>query len=115
MKLTTENWPILIVSNDWKQANDNGFRLRELERNLQEVEGCKVIPSFTGLDALDIFYSRADLGTIVIDWDEQQQKIKPLELLEDIRKRNYSSLHSKSIISSPINALYSLIYSKPLL
>ena len=88
MKLTTENWPILIVSNDWKQANDNGFRLRELERNLQEVEGCKVIPSFTGLDALDIFYSRADLGTIVIDWDEQQQKIKPLELLEDIRKRN---------------------------
>ena len=88
MKLTTENWPILIVSKDWKQENDNGFRLRELEYCLQEKEDCQVIPSFTGVDALDIFYSRADLGTIVIDWDEQQQKIKPLELLEDIRKRN---------------------------
>ena len=88
MKLKTQDWPILIVSKDWKQENDNGYRIRELEKNLQEVEGCNVIPSFTGLDALDIFYSRADLGTIVIDWDEVQQKVKPLELLEDIRKRN---------------------------
>ena len=69
MKLTMSAWPILFVSHELNAENDNGFRLREIIHELENTQQCKVIRSFTYEDAAEIFLSRADLSTIVLDWD----------------------------------------------
>ena len=84
MKLTMSAWPILFVSHELNAENDNGFRLREIIRELETTQECKVIPSFSYEDAAEIFLSRADLSAIVVDWDlpeedaAEKEKIKPV-------------------------------------
>ncbi len=92
MKLTMSAWPILFVSHELNAGNDTGFRLREIIQQLESTQQCKVIPSFTYEDAAEIFLSRADLSTIVLDWDlpleDADEKENPSELTAAFRKRN---------------------------
>ncbi|MBU1931956.1 hypothetical protein KJ965_04645, partial [Patescibacteria group bacterium] len=69
MKITKSSWPILIVSGQFNAQNDEGFRLRQLTTELEEIQHCKVIPSFSYEDGYEVFRSRSDFGCIVVDWD----------------------------------------------
>lgn len=94
MKITKHQWPILIVSGQFNMPNDEGFRLTELVNELEEVQQCSVIPSFTYEDAQEIMISRADIGAVVIDWDlpeeDETELMTAPELIEIVRKRNKS-------------------------
>lgn len=92
MKASKHQWPILLVSGQFHELSDEGFRLNELVIELEDVQECSVIPSFTYEDAQEIFRSRADLGAVVIDWDIPEEDPEELmiapELIELIRSRN---------------------------
>ena len=92
MKIRKRDWPILLVSGQFDMQNDEGYRLRELEQELVEVQKCVVLRSASYEDAVDIVHSRADLGAVVMDWDMPLEKINecnvPETLLEAIRERN---------------------------
>ncbi|MBC8490549.1 MAG: hypothetical protein H8D45_31425 [Bacteroidetes bacterium] len=92
MKATKRSWPVLIVSGQFNAENDEGFRLNELLEELEEVQECSVIPSFSYEDALEIFISRADIGTVVVDWDlpeeDTSEEMSPVYFIDKIRKRN---------------------------
>ncbi len=92
MKITKHQWPVLIVSGQFNVPNDEGFRLNELVQELEEVQQCSVIPSFTYEDAQEIFISRSDLGAVVIDWDlpeeDEMEYMTAPELIDIIRERN---------------------------
>lgn len=92
MKASKHQWPILIVSGQFHEVSDEGYRLNELVAELEDVQECSVIPSFTYEDAQEIFISRADLGAVVIDWDLPEEDPEELmmapELIQLIRARN---------------------------
>ncbi|SIO27976.1 Orn/Lys/Arg family decarboxylase [Halodesulfovibrio marinisediminis] len=92
MKLTKEDWPILIVSSLFDVNNDTGNRIRELEQALVSEQKCSVIRAYCYEDAANIVHSRADLGAIVIDWDIRSEREGncggPEGLLKEIRTRN---------------------------
>lgn len=92
MKIIKENWPVLLVSGQFDSLNDEGYRLRELEAQLTEVQECSIIPSLNYEDAIEIFISRNDLGAVIIDWDiemeDEHEKMPPELLLDEIRRRN---------------------------
>lgn len=92
MKMKIADWPVLIVSGEFNAQSDDGCRLRELMRQLENVEECSVIPSGSYEDALEIFISRADIGCIIIDWDLEFEAVNevmaPEVLLARIRGRN---------------------------
>lgn len=70
-KFDLSSWPILIVSDKINSLNDEGRWLQELIKQLETQQDCSVILSVTYSDAIDIVFSREDLGTILIDWDLQ--------------------------------------------
>ena len=92
MKSAISAWPILFISEELDENNDDGFRLREIIENLEQVQKCRVIPSFSYKDADEIFESRADLGCVIIDWDMPEDgmsgNLTPSELVAKMRKRN---------------------------
>lgn len=92
MKVTKHNWPVLLVSGQFDSLNDEGYRLRELETELTDVQECSIIPSLNYEDAIEIFVSRNDLGAVIIDWDipdeNSDEKLPPELLLDEIRRRN---------------------------
>jgi len=92
MKITRHQWPVLIVSGQFDESSDEGFRLAELVEELEDVQDCSVIPSFTYEDAMEIKRSRADIGAVVIDWnlpeEDASEKTTATELILKIRKRN---------------------------
>lgn len=92
-KFDLSSWPVLIVSGQVHRENDEGFRLREIIDNLTEEEGCSVIISLTYHDAYEVFQSRCDIGTVLIDWDipaefRMAEKMIREELVSNIRTRN---------------------------
>jgi len=92
MIITKHSWPVLIVSGQFNSQNDEGFRLRELVSELEEVQSCSVIPSLSYEDAYEIFVSRADIGAIVVDWDlpseDACEKTTPDYFIKNVRIRN---------------------------
>ena len=92
MPIDKHEWPVLIVSGEFDAATDEGCRLRDLKKQLVENKGCSVLISLRYEDAINIFASRADLGTVIIDWDIQcedpGEQATAAELLENIRLRN---------------------------
>ncbi|WP_176013753.1 Orn/Lys/Arg decarboxylase N-terminal domain-containing protein [Victivallis sp. Marseille-Q1083] len=92
MKTEKSQWPILLVSKQLGADNDDAFRLRELIAELENVQDCTVIVSCSYEDALEISVSRADLGTIIIDWDlpleNQLEAMTPDAFVAAIRQRN---------------------------
>lgn len=68
-KLEIASWPVLVISDQIKEKNDQGLWLREILNDLTEEQHCSILPSCGLGDAHDIIRSREDLGTIVIDWD----------------------------------------------
>jgi lysine decarboxylase/arginine decarboxylase len=92
MKITRHQWPVLIVSGQFHETTDEGFRLAELVEELEEVQDCIVIPSFTYEDAMEIKRSRADIGVVVIDWnlpeEDASERTTASELIVKIRTRN---------------------------
>ena len=92
MKASKHQWPILIVSGQFNELSDEGFRLDSLVKELKDVQLCSVIPSYTYHDAKEIIISRSDLGAIVIDWDLQNEFFvivyNAIELIDEIRERN---------------------------
>ena len=92
MKASKHEWPVLLVSGQFHEVSDEGFRLNELVSELEEVQYCSVIPSFTYEDAQEIFISRADIGVVVIDWDlpeeDPEEYMMAPELIALIRSRN---------------------------
>ncbi|UCH95082.1 MAG: hypothetical protein JSV88_33180 [Candidatus Aminicenantes bacterium] len=92
-KFDLSSWPILIVSGQVHQENDEGARLREVITHLTEDQDCSIIISLTYNDAYEVFQSRTDLGTVLVDWDIPEEygmalEKSGIELLTDIRKRN---------------------------
>lgn len=65
--------------------------MTELVEELEEVQECSIIPSFTYEDAAEITHSRADLGTVVVDWnipeENPAEKTTAIGLIETIRYR----------------------------
>ncbi len=92
MKATKHEWPVLIVSGEFNEPTDEGYRLNQLVEELQDVQGCNVIPSFSYEDAQEIFISRSDIGAVVIDWDLPEEDfmelMSPIDLINIIRYRN---------------------------
>ncbi len=92
MIITKHSWPVLVVSAQFNSENDEGFRLRELVTELEDVQFCSVIPSFSYEDAHEIFVSRADIGAIVVDWDlpseNSEEKTSPEAFIKNVRARN---------------------------
>ena len=92
MPIDKHEWPVLIVSGEFDAATDEGCRLRELKKQLTENKDCSVIISLRYEDAINIFASRADIGTVIIDWDIQcedpGEQTTAIEFLEGIRRRN---------------------------
>ena len=92
MKMSKSAWPVMIVSQELNLGNDNGVRLREIAAELEHVQECKVIPSFTYEDAWELFLSRADLGAVVVDWDlpfdDGEEHMTPDEFVHKMRERN---------------------------
>lgn len=92
MKITKHQWPLLIISGQFNMPNDEGFRLNELVHELEEVQQCSVIPSFTYEDAKEIFISRADIGVVIVDWDlpeeDDHELMSAQELITFMRGRN---------------------------
>ncbi|MBN1200002.1 MAG: hypothetical protein JXA23_11665 [Bacteroidales bacterium] len=92
MKITRHQWPVLIVSGQFHEHTDEGFRLAELIEELEEVQDCSIIPSFTYEDAMEIKRSRADIGAVVVDWnlpeEDSTEKSTACELVRKIRARN---------------------------
>ncbi len=92
MKPIKHEWPVLIVSGQFHEATDEGFRLNELVVELEEEQGCSIIPSFTYEDAMEVFISRADIGAVLLDWDLPMEDVEEFmdapELIEIIRIRN---------------------------
>ena len=92
MKMSKNAWPVMIVSQELNLGNDNGVRLREIAAELEHVQECKVIPSFTYEDAWELFLSRADLGAVVVDWDlpfdDGEEHMTPDEFVHKMRERN---------------------------
>ena len=70
-KFDLSSWPILIVSDKINALSDEGCWLQELIKQLETQQDCSIIMSVTYSDAVDIVYSREDLGAILIDWDLQ--------------------------------------------
>ena len=92
MKMTLADWPVLIVSGELSAGNNEGHRLREIIAELRSTSECSVISTATYEDALEIFTSRADIGSIVIDWDlefeQTGEAMAPEILLARIRSRS---------------------------
>lgn len=92
MKMSKSAWPVMIVSQELNLGNDNGVRLREIAAELEHVQECKVIPSFTYEDAWELFLPRADLGAVVVDWDlpfdDGEEHMTPDEFVHKMRERN---------------------------
>lgn len=92
MKDIKMQWPVLIVSGQFNEQNDEGFRLRELVEVLKESHDCRVIPSFTYEDGYEIFRSRSDFGCIVVDWDipeeNKSEKMTARRFIAAMRKRH---------------------------
>ncbi len=92
MKSSKHEWPVLIVSGEFNADTDEGYRLSELVEELEEVQGCSVVPSFTYEDAAEAIHSRSDLGAVVVDWDLPEEyeweETTATELIEKIRSRN---------------------------
>jgi arginine decarboxylase len=92
MKITKHQWPILIVSGEFSFPTDEGLRLSELVEELEEVQECNVIPSFSYEDASEIMHSRADIGVVVVDWDlpeeVETEESTATDLINSVRERN---------------------------
>ncbi len=91
MEITTREWPVLIISGQFDAQDDEGYRLRQLTKQLEEVQDCRVIPSFTYEDGYELFRSRLDFGCIVVDWDipdeDPGETTTAEELIIKMRKR----------------------------
>lgn len=92
MHHTEITWPVLIISGQFNAENDEGFRLRQLEEELIEVQHLGVIPSFTYEDSYEICHSRNDFGCIVVDWDIPEERpdeqMTAPELVDLLRERH---------------------------
>jgi arginine decarboxylase len=85
------SWPILLISGQFNAKNDEGFRLRALEKELSEKQCLKIIPALTYEDGYKIFSSRTDLGCVIVDWDipkdTPEEKMRPFDMVKLMRKR----------------------------
>jgi arginine decarboxylase len=92
MEIENCEWPVLIISGQFDAQNDEGYRLRQLTEQLEEIQDCRVIPSYTYEDGYKIFRSRADFGCIVVDWDipdeDPAEATTAKELIVKMRKRH---------------------------
>ncbi|RJQ42580.1 MAG: hypothetical protein C4534_09960 [Gaiellales bacterium] len=92
MDSNSVSWPVLIVSGQFNAENDEGFRLRELERELVDNHRCSVIPSLSYEDADEICRSRADFGCVIVDWDIPAElpgeRMRPAGFVELVRARH---------------------------
>lgn len=90
--MTKHQWPVLIVSGEFNVPTDDGFRLSELVEELEEVQELSVIPSFSYEDAAEIVRSRADIGTIVVDWnlpeEDSSEESTAVDFIHIIRERD---------------------------
>ena len=84
------SWPILIVSDLFSLKRDEGYRLNNLVECLEGEHGCRVTECLSYEDGRDVFASRADFGTVIIDWDMPHSATDPdaRELLKFIRSKN---------------------------
>ncbi len=92
MEIETHEWPVLIISGQFDAKNDEGYRLRQLTEQLEEVQDCSIIPSYTYEDGYKLFRSRADFGCIVVDWDipheNSAETTTANDLIVNMRKRH---------------------------
>jgi len=91
-KMTAKDWPILLISGHWNKEDDDGARLACLVEQLEETQGCSILPSATYWDGAEIFKARNDLGCVIVDWDLKSEgvniRMQPESLVSMIRARN---------------------------
>ena len=92
MEIEKKQWPILIISGQFDAQNDEGYRVRQLAEQLEDVHDCQIIPSYTYEDGYEIFRSRSDFGSIVVDWDipleNPDEQTTAAQLISKMRKRH---------------------------
>ncbi len=66
------SWPVLFVSDQLNRQTDEGAWLKEIVDTLIADHGCTAMFCSAYGDAHDIIYSHEDLGTVVIDWENQE-------------------------------------------
>ncbi len=88
MKINYKEWPVLLISDEINRNTDVGFRIREISKKLESEYGSIIIPSVSINDAKEIILSRADIGTVIVDFDISDSQEHVIELLTFIRKRN---------------------------
>jgi lysine decarboxylase/arginine decarboxylase len=88
MKINYKEWPVLLLSDEIHNNNDVGHRIREFIKKLNDEYDCSVIPSVNIKDAKDIVLSRADIGTVIVDFDISDSESHVVELLTFVRNRN---------------------------
>ena len=92
MKITKSAWPILIVSQEFNRQTDDGLQINEIIKQLENVQHCSVIRSFRYEDAAELFMSRADIGTVIVDWElpreDTSEKFSAQNFIGIVRKRN---------------------------
>ena len=81
-------WPVLVISGQFNESTNEGFRLRELEKELTQSQDIPFISALTYEDGYKLFQSRADFGAILIDWEIEKEKTQAIEIVRLIRKRN---------------------------
>ncbi|MBU1052566.1 MAG: hypothetical protein KKC46_01915 [Proteobacteria bacterium] len=68
-KIDKSSWPVLFVTDQINQKNDESAWLKELQEQLTREQDCSYILSTSFGDAHDIVFSREDLGAIVLDYN----------------------------------------------
>lgn len=91
--LEREDWPILFVDDQIHTDNAEGNVLEEIISILEKEKECAILSARTYKDGIDILYSRADIGCLVVDWDiatEGKEKLSysPSEFIRKVREIN---------------------------
>lgn len=68
-KFDVTSWPVLVISAELTTTTAVGDWTRAILENLEHVQHCSVIKSYSWEDAYEIVSAREDLGTIIIDTD----------------------------------------------
>ncbi|NOX85381.1 MAG: hypothetical protein GXO86_05375 [Chlorobi bacterium] len=88
MNTNYKEWPVLLISDEINKNTDVGFRIRKISKILENDYDNIIIPSVSINDAKEIIFSRADIGTVIVDFDISDNKSHVAELLALIRNRN---------------------------
>jgi arginine decarboxylase len=69
MEIDKSQWPIMIISGEFDAKTMKATGCGSWPSNWKKPMTVEIIPSYTYEDGYEIFRSRSDFGSIVVDWD----------------------------------------------